>query len=208
MRVPSVQPSIQSTRAGAHQACLRVAEARRRGDANAAIKAHAQWDHRSFRSSQRLVCVAREGCRQALSVGRHEPTACHHLAIASVTIPAPSAGTASTWSMWRRAPAWLCAGWSGPAGHAYRIGVSRGRARWKREPGIDDRDWDPPCTPRIGRYTPDPPPAPLPRSQGGDGWWTEPSQPRWPAPSPARESMIAAQLARDPLGELFDWSDD
>lgn len=79
--------------------------------------------------------------------------------------------------------------------------------KWEREPGIDDDDWDPPGTPRIADYVPEPTPAPRACRQGRDGWWTEPARPRRP---PAREpvALPIRVAARDPFGGMFNWQDD
>lgn len=59
---------------------------------------------------------------------------------------------------------------------------SKGCDWWEREPGIDDDDWDPPGSPSISPYVPEPPPVPC--AHGRDGWWTEPRWPRRPVPPP------------------------
>jgi len=83
---------------------------------------------------------------------------------------------------------------------------STGCQLWEREPGIDDDDWDPPGSPRIGRYKPEPRPAPRARSGGVDGWWSEPPQSRRPAaPVHVTPALVPT---RDPFGGLFNWNDD
>jgi len=91
---------------------------------------------------------------------------------------------------------------------SFSRGGASGCDAWEREPGIDDDDWDPAGVPRIGPYVPEPPPVPRSRSQGRDGWWTEPPRPRRPVPLPAPGPVIVALLARDPFGGLFNWQDD
>ena len=78
---------------------------------------------------------------------------------------------------------------------------------WEREPGIDDDDWDPPNTPRIAPYVPEPPPAPRGRNRGTDGWWTEPRRPQRPV-AEAPETTFAAFLTRDPFRGYFLQDDD
>ena len=84
-------------------------------------------------------------------------------------------------------------------------GGGNGCDAWEREPGIDDDDWDPPGVPRIGAYVPEPPSAPRSRSQGRDGWWTEPRRPRPPAPAAKVIPILVPQ--RDPFGGMFNWDE-
>ena len=92
-------------------------------------------------------------------------------------------------------------------GPLYKTSAGAGCDAWEREPGIDDDDWNPPGTPRIGPCVAEPPPSLRSRSQGRDGWWTEPERPRRPS---ARESTSAPiRLAvSDPFGSMFNWQDD
>ncbi len=87
-----------------------------------------------------------------------------------------------------------------------KSGGGGGCDSWEREPGIDDDDWDPPGSPQIGRYEPEQPPVARARSNGADGWWTEPP----PARRPARPAQVMPALVppRDPFGGLFNWHDD
>ena len=93
-------------------------------------------------------------------------------------------------------------------GRANQLRAGLGCSRWEREPGIDDDDWDPPGTPVIGRYVPEPPLAPRARSQGRDGWWTEPPRPRRAVAPAAHDSLIVALLTRDPFRGYFLQDDD
>ena len=85
---------------------------------------------------------------------------------------------------------------------------SLGCAEWEREPGIDDDDWDPPGSPRIAPYVPEPTPAPRQRSRGRDGWWTEPRRPRPAPPPPAPDRFLAILATRDPFRGYFLQDDD
>ena len=94
------------------------------------------------------------------------------------------------------------------SGTANQIRAGLGCSQWEREPGIDDDDWDPLGTPVIGRYVPEPAPAPRARSQGRDGWWTEPPRPRRAVAPAASDRVIAALLTRDPFRGDFLQDDD
>ena len=96
----------------------------------------------------------------------------------------------------------------GTGGSGVKVRGRDGCNQWEREPGIDDDDWDPPGTPVIGRYVPEPPLAPRARSQGRDGWWTEPPRPRRAVAPAAHDSLIVALLTRDPFRGYFLQDDD
>ena len=84
---------------------------------------------------------------------------------------------------------------------------SKGCSHWEREPGIDDDDWDPPGSSRLGPYVPEAPTARRARSRGVDGWWTEPLRaPRTPAKK--QMSPVYVLPARDPFGGIFAQDDD
>lgn len=90
---------------------------------------------------------------------------------------------------------------------------SNGRAgcqSWEREPGIDDDDWDPPGSPRIGRYVLEPPPTPHARRPSVDGWWTEACRPvrATPPPAPAPACVLIALQTRDSFDGYFVQEDD